>query len=117
MAHVMLPESRQGEGGPPGKFADTAVPALVAEILRLGADRRRLRATIAGGARMFAWADAAPVLDIGARNVAAVKHALRAAGIRLRAEDVGGAAGRSMRVAVADGAVTVRPVGGDTTAL
>ncbi|HMN99450.1 MAG TPA: chemotaxis protein CheD [Miltoncostaeaceae bacterium] len=112
MAHVMLPVSRAGADGSPGKFADTAVPALLDQVLRLGAQRVRLHARMAGGAQMFA-AGGGSLLNIGERNTEAVREALRAAGLRVRAADTGGNAGRSMHVAVAGGAVTVRAVGGE----
>ena len=113
MAHVMLPASRPGAAGPAGKFADTAVPALLDEVLRLGAQRPRLQARIAGGAQMFGGGSGATMLNIGERNADAVRKALKAAGMRVRAADVGGNAGRSMQVAVTGGAVTVRAVGGE----
>ena len=114
MAHVMLPVSRAGATGPPGKFADTAVPALLDQVLRLGADRVRLQAKIAGGAQMFGGGGAAAsMMNIGERNATAVREALRAIGMRVRAADTGGNAGRSMQVAVSGGAVTVRAVGGE----
>jgi chemotaxis protein CheD len=116
MAHVMLPASRPGADGPPGKFADTAVPALLDQVVRLGAQRVRLQARIAGGAQMFAGGGSA-MLNIGERNVEAVRQALRAAGMRVRAADTGGSAGRSLQVAVAGGAVTVRAVGGEPVEL
>jgi chemotaxis protein CheD len=112
LAHVMLPESRPGAPGPPAKFADTAVPALVDALLRLGADRSRLLATIAGGAEMFGAGSGGGLLNIGERNDQAVRAALRAARVRLRAADVGGASGRTMQVRVGTGTVTVRVVGG-----
>jgi chemotaxis protein CheD len=113
MAHVMLPVSRPGASGPAGKFADTAVPALVDQVLRLGAQRPRLQARIAGGAQMFGGGSAGTTLNIGERNADAVREALKAAGMRVRAADVGGNAGRSMQVAVTGGSVTVRAVGGE----
>ena len=114
MAHVMLPASRPGASGPPGKFADTAVPALLDQVLRLGADRVRLQAKIAGGAQMFGGgAAAASMMNIGERNATAVREALKAIGMRVRAADTGGNAGRSMQVSVSGGAVTVRAVGGE----
>ncbi len=118
MAHVMLPDSTTARAaGPPGKFADTAVPALVAEVCRLGAERTSLVAAIAGGAQMFSSGSGGGVLRIGERNEEAVRAALRTAGLRLRAHDTGGSLGRSMRVQVATGAVSVRAVGRDETAL
>jgi chemotaxis protein CheD len=117
MAHVMLPASLPGADGPPGKFADTAVPALIDQVTRLGALRVRLQAWMAGGAQMFGGDGGAPMLNIGERNVRAVREALGAAGIRVRAADTGGVSGRSMHVAVARGAVTVRAVGGEPIGL
>ncbi len=117
MAHVMLPASRPGADGPPGKFADTAVPALLDQVVRLGADRVRVQARIAGGAQMFGGGGGSPMLNIGERNEEAVREALKAAGMRVRAADTGGNAGRSMQVSVTGGAVTVRAVGGEPIAL
>ena len=50
LAHVMLPDSR-GEVKMPGKFADTAIPALVEKLTQAGAGK--LSAKIAGGANML----------------------------------------------------------------
>lgn len=112
MAHVMLPQSSPTSSGSPGKFADTAIPALLEEVLRLGAERARLLATIAGGAQMFGAGSGASVLNIGGRNELAVRSALAAHGVRLRGADVGGNVGRTMSVTVSTGLVTVRAVGG-----
>ena len=110
LAHVMLPESPGGEAGAtPAKFADSGVPALMAELGRLGALRPRLEAVLVGGAHMFARAG---TLDIGARNVAAVRETLLRAGVRVSAQDTGGQAGRTVRLHVATGTVTVKAAGG-----
>lgn len=115
MAHVMLPEAGADGEGPAGKYADRAVPALVAETERLGARRSRLEAVIVGGAQMFGRAISG--LDVGARNAAAVKAALRRARIPLRAAEIGGAKGRTMRVYVEPARVTVKEAGGVETPL
>ena len=57
------------------------------EMQRHGADKRRLTAKIAGGAKMFSTGRSA--WDIGEKNAAAVRQALHAAGIRILAEDTG----------------------------
>lgn len=116
MAHVMLPESRPGAAGPPGKFADTAVPALIAAVTELGAERARLIAKMAGGAQMFSGTGPA-MLNIGERNAERLRAALQAADIRLHAADIGGSSGRTMTVDVASGVVAVRVVGGPVTRL
>ena len=117
MAHVMLPQSSSASSGSPGKFADTAIPSLLEEVLRLGADRTRLVATIAGGAQMFGAGSGATLLNIGGRNDLAVRSALAAHRIRLRGADVGGNVGRTMSVTVGTGSVTVRAVGGTAVEL
>ena len=50
-------------------------------------------------------------VQMGERNVAAARNALRAAAIPLVSEAVGGAAGRSVRFHVSDGRVEIRTAG------
>lgn len=112
MAHVVLPDSSLCRGAlVAGKFADTALPALIAEVARLGASISRLRAKIAGGARVLNFSGSNAQLDIGARNVEAVKQALKQAGIPLAAEDTGGNYGRTVQLQTATGRVLVSTVG------
>jgi chemotaxis protein CheD len=106
LAHIVLPESHPG--GDRGKFADTAVPALVEGMRRAGAVVRRMEAAIAGGARMF---DMSGGLDIGARNEQAVRAALAKAKVVLRATETGGNQGRTVRISVGNGVVSVRAAG------
>ncbi len=94
MAHVLLPDSQGKERGPlPGKYGNHAVLCLIEGLLTHGANRSRLRAKIAGGARMF---DYSPSYhrDIGASNIESVTAALATAGIPILAQHVGGNLGR-----------------------
>ena len=61
LAHIVLPSAR-GAVDHPGKYADTAIPALIADLDRRlgGKAQSRLIAKLAGGASMFQ-------LDPGAR--------------------------------------------------
>ena len=72
LAHIVLPEAQDKQGGA-AKFADRAVPELIARMCRAGANERRLQAAIAGGAKMF---EVTGDLDIGGRNEAAVRDEL-----------------------------------------
>lgn len=110
VAHIVLPDSR-GAADQPGRFADTAVPALLADMERtLGrAARGRLTAKVAGGARMFQTGAA---LNIGEMNRDAVERLLGALGIPVVARDVGGDAGRHLTLDTRSGIVTVRVPGG-----
>jgi chemotaxis protein CheD len=112
MAHVVLPESN-GSDKEPGRFADLAVPALIARMQRAGAVTRRLDAVLAGGARMFELGE----MDIGARNATAVKAGLGRAGVKIRAAATGGDRGRTLRLTVGDFAVTVKEAGGEPVTL
>ena len=94
----------------PTKFADLAVPQLVAELTELGARRIRLEAVLVGGASMFPVSSAS--LEVGQRNEAAVRELLAARRISVVAAATGGRRGRTIRVDVASGAVTVREAGG-----
>lgn len=112
MAHVVLPSSELARGAlQPGRFADTAIPALVDSVLELGANRGRLVAKIAGGARVLNAIAPGSRLDIGIRNVEAVRQVLAAARIPLAAEDTGGNYGRTVQLLVATGQVRVSTVG------
>ncbi len=107
VAHIVLPESN-GADGPSGKFADTGVPALVADMCRAGAISSRLEAVLAGGAQMFA---ATSKLAVGPRNEEAVRSALATRRIPIRAAATGGERGRTLNVTVGDFSVSVREAG------
>jgi|KBSSwiStaDraftv2_1062776.scaffolds.fasta_scaffold87171_2 chemotaxis protein CheD len=113
LAHVMLPEAIGGGGGPAGKFADRAVPELVARTTALGTSRTALRAVLVGGAQMFTLGGggAGSALDIGVRNEFAVRSALSAARIPVAASATGGDRGRTIRV-FPGGAVLSKEAGG-----
>jgi chemotaxis protein CheD len=107
LAHIVLPESNE-RSDQVGKFADTAVPALLAKMRNAGAVERRLETAIAGGARMF---EVSGGLDIGSRNEAAVRAALAKARITVKAARTGGSAGRTLKISLAKMLVTVRSAG------
>jgi chemotaxis protein CheD len=110
MVHIMLPESG-GKSDRPGKYADTAVPVLVKELVALGCKNRSIIAKIAGGACMFEYFGTG--LNIGERNAGKVRALLEEHKIRLVAEDVGGKVGRSVTFLPADdGRVVIRKADG-----
>jgi chemotaxis protein CheD len=112
LAHIVLPQSGERDEEA-GKYADLAVPELVAQMRRAGASERRLEAVVAGGARMFRVGE----LDIGARNLAAVRAALAATRVPVRAAATGGSRGRTVKVDVASCIVTVKEAGGEAVTL
>jgi chemotaxis protein CheD len=113
MAHIVLPDSA-GRKGSPGKFADTAVPGMLELLKQFNAPASCLTAKLAGGANMFGGSGP---LQIGDANVEAVAQSLRAAGIRITAQDVGGNRGRRVTFECEGGAMIVESAGQQTTTL
>ncbi|MEP6493043.1 MAG: chemotaxis protein CheD [bacterium] len=109
LAHILLPnESMSRDRTNPAKFPQTAVPLVLAEMRQLGANQQRIKAKIIGGASMFASLVPQGGINIGERNVVAVRAVLAALNIPLIAEDVGADYGRSVYLFVKDGRVEVR---------
>ena len=90
VAHIVLPRG-ENRPGPPGKFADTAIPYMVAQLLERGAARAGLIAKLAGGANMFG--SGGPI-QIGRENQAAVKEILKELRISIAGEHLAGTKGR-----------------------
>ncbi|MDI3537987.1 MAG: chemotaxis protein CheD [Bacillota bacterium] len=110
LAHIMLPEANGLAVTNPAKFADTALPLLVKKMEELGANPRRLTAKIAGGAQMFRLAQPTEMMRIGERNTEAVLNWLRAAGIRVVAQDTGGSWGRTIELDTSTGELRVKTI-------
>lgn len=111
VAHIVLPESGSSEITDPVKYADTAIPYVISEMAKKGAVKHRLRAAIAGGAQLFSFAGASESLNVGQRNVVAVKRQLEAANVKLIAEEVGGKTGRTVVFDAKTGCVVVKQPG------
>ena len=109
LAHIVLPAT---SGAPKpwslNKFADHAVPALVDGMVERGASRVFMQASLIGGASMFAGAG----LEVGARNADAVRELVAGRRVPVVAEAVGGSRGRTVKVDVTSGSVSVRAAGG-----
>ncbi len=113
MAHIMLPEKGKGmsEGHRKAKYAAPGVLALVREMVEKGARRQDLFAKLCGGARLFGENS---LQNIGERNIAMTRAALRKLNIPIQAERVGGETGRNVSVEVGTGRVVIRVAGGQT---
>lgn len=112
MAHIVLPASMGKMESCLAKSADVGVPNLIEEMKKKGAVEKRIKIAIAGGARIFSFNNDSG-MDIGARNIEAVKEHLRTLNMRIVAEDVGGTVGRTVKLHVSSGLVTIRMAGKD----
>jgi chemotaxis protein CheD len=112
MVHIMLPHSSfaKGENINRAKFADTGIDELMKKLLYEGAQARRIKAKIAGGAQMFQFSGKNDLMRIGPRNVESVKDELKKRSIPLIAEDVGGNKGRTIEFFVHNVQLQVRTV-------
>jgi len=110
LAHIMLPDS-QGRTDRPAKYADTAVELLVRELNKQGSKKEALGAKIVGGSSMFQ--SFSGNLNIGDRNIEAVRFHLKKWNLRILAEDVGGVQGRTITFYPAEkGKVSVKTADG-----
>jgi chemotaxis protein CheD len=112
LVHVVLPSGQLSRDRTnPSRFAETAVPYLVGEMVRAGAVRGRIKAKLVGGASMFASLTPAGSVQMGQRNLSACRAALQKVSVPVEAEAVGGEIGRSLWFDVGAGTLTVRSVG------
>lgn len=111
LLHFQLPESSLDPAKAernPYLFADTGIPMLFRTAYQQGADKKRLVVTVAGGAQMI---DTNGTFNIGKRNCLAMKKILWKAGVLIKAEHVGGAVSRTVRLDVNSGQVSLRETG------
>ena len=107
LSHILLPENR-GKEFMPKKYADTAIPMLIKAMAEYGANPKTLTAKLVGGARMFPFASALTISEIGDNNIKKAREILNNLNINIIAEDVGGDFGRTMDFFINDGIVRVR---------
>lgn len=107
MAHVLLPSQAMGRIAAPGRYAQTAVPALIERMIARGARVPSIVARLVGGASMFMTLTPPGTIQMGERNVLAAREALHRHGIRLVGEAVGGDFGRTAEFDLESGVVTI----------
>ncbi len=111
LLHAVLPAQTNGADRSP-KYVDTGIESLLQAMLKAGADQRRIVTRVAGGANMLLSSSLNNTFDIGTRNIEAARRTFARMNIKVYAEQVGGNTGRTVRLYVVDGRMTVRVVGG-----
>lgn len=109
LAHILLPNWTRD--GIKEKYADTAIPMVIAQMLKMGCTREFMSAKIAGGASMFKFQSNMSLGQIGQRNIEVTRQVLREKGIPLVAEDVGGSVGRVLDFFLEDGRMKIKAAG------
>lgn len=108
MNHFMLPGDTASPDSPwaaSARFGVYAMEVLINDMIRLGADRRRMVAKVFGGAQLLAGFDR---LDVGAKNSEFVLEFLRVEGIRVVAQDLLDVCPRKVHFFVDSGKVQVK---------
>jgi chemotaxis protein CheD len=108
MNHFMLPGDTASPGSPwaaSARFGVYAMEVLINQMLRLGADRKRLVAKVFGGAQLLAGFDR---LDVGAKNSEFALDFLKVEGIRVLAQDLQDVCPRKVHFFVDSGKVQVK---------
>ena len=110
LVHIMLPVNMEAGRKTPMKYADTGIRETLRLMESKGANRNRITAKIAGGAKMFETGNNS-LGNIGQRNIESVRLNLKKEGIRLLKEDVGGTVARTLLFDVNSGLGCVRSYG------
>ncbi|MCC7416234.1 MAG: chemotaxis protein CheD [Acidobacteria bacterium] len=108
LLHILLPDSRINEARAatqPAAFADTGVPLLFRTAYEYGAEKRRCRVRLVGGADLSRHGS--PGDTVGRRNVLATRSLLWKNGVLIDSEEVGGNGPRSVALHVRDGSVRI----------
>jgi len=110
LAHIMLPSIKEAHNkSNPARFADVGIAMIIDEMTRRGARPQNMRAKIFGGANMFPGIISADsTMDIGKRNILAVRKELESHNISIIAEEVGDHIGRTVLFDIRDGSALVK---------
>ncbi|HHH76491.1 MAG TPA: chemotaxis protein CheD [Phycisphaerae bacterium] len=112
MVHVMLPQSSMSPEKAktnPYMFIDTGVPAFFRALYDAGAEKKRLKVAVAGGANVQQIGN--DRFAIGKRNITFLKKLFWKNGILADAEDVGGRDARTMNLEIGSGRVWLSTAG------
>jgi chemotaxis protein CheD len=111
LLHAMLPEQTMHDGPADGRYVVSGIPILLDEVIKAGALRSNLILRMAGGATMLLSPGTPNGFEIGKRNVEAAHITLNKLRLSLSAEETGGNNGRTMRLYIGTGRVTIRAMG------
>jgi chemotaxis protein CheD len=112
LIHCVLPERQKDSDPYSSKYVDSGLVGMLEAMIRHGANPGRLLVKIAGGANMLTPFAVGRTFDIGTRNVQAARQVLERLHLKINGENVGGHTGRTVRLYVSTGRMTVRMVGG-----
>ncbi len=112
LIHILLPEPPSSVSVPePEKYASTGLPIFLKALYEDGADPKKLKAWIAGGALMGPVTRHDIALDTGGRSVEIAKNILASEGIHIEYAETGGGFATSLNLDMQDWQVDIQPAG------
>jgi chemotaxis protein CheD len=112
LLHAVLPETTDGNNAVETKYADSGIRTMVNRMIQEGVDLNNTKIWMAGGANMLISTALSNTFDIGTRNINASIKTLSALHLKITNQEVGGNNGRTVRLYVGTGRMTVRVIGG-----
>ncbi|MCC5915397.1 MAG: chemotaxis protein CheD [Balneolaceae bacterium] len=109
LLHVMLPLSKSDPEKAekrPAMYVDTGVSLLLDRLYALGAEKKNLVISVAGGASMK-QSEQEDYFKIGKRNFVTLRKLLWKNGYMISSQDVGGSKSRTMELCMENGLVTI----------
>lgn len=111
LLHAVLPEPLNNSDMNSTKYVKNGIVKLVDDMVNLGAVKERLVLRMAGGANMLTSPGLSKTFDIGTRNIAVAERVITEQKLNLVSKSVGGNTGRTFRVYVVNGKMTIRIIG------
>ena len=111
LLHAVLPEPLNSTDSDSTKYVKNGINKLFEQMIELGAVQERLIIKMAGGANMLTSPGLSKTFDIGTGNIAVAEKVLQDKKLKIVSQSVGGNTGRTFRVYVSDGKMTIRMIG------
>lgn len=111
MIHCMLPISKIDDNKAkerPAMFVDTGLPMMLTRLFEMGLRKANAVVKVAGGSRLL---DKNDLFKIGERNYTMFRKIIWKNGMMIKAEDVGGAETRTIRLDIATGRFNIKSSG------
>lgn len=108
LLHFMLPDSTLDPSKAqrnPNMFADSGIPNLFKSAYKLGAKKQRMRVIVVGGSQVL---DQKGFFNIGKRNYMAVRKMFWKNNVMIDYENVGGNVNRTIKLALENGAASLK---------
>jgi chemotaxis protein CheD len=112
LLHAVLPKKNDANESTFPKYVDSGTRLLLEQMVKAGGIKSRIILRIAGGANMLVSTSLSSSFDIGTRNIQAVKAVLSELNLKISGEDLGGQTGRTVRMYISSGRMTIRMMGG-----